>query len=193
MNPPIELTTGRPRLRQWRDSDLAPFAALNADARVMEFFPSTFSAQASAAAVERWRAQIAERGWGLWAVETLAAGEFIGFVGLQVPAAALPFSPCVEIGWRLAHAHWGKGYASEAARESLRTGFDRLGLEEIVSFTAVGNRRSRAVMERIGMRESASTFEHPNVPSGSPLREHCLCRLSRSQFRQNQSQPPIIR
>jgi RimJ/RimL family protein N-acetyltransferase len=175
-----ELETPRLYLRQWRDSDLAPFARLNADAEVMEFFPSRLDRQASDAMAGRIRAKIAERGWGLWAVEARASGEFIGFVGLQPPAAKLPFSPCIEIGWRLARACWGKGYATEAARESLRFGFEELGLDEIVSFTALGNRRSRAVMERIGMVEDpAGAFDHPSVPEGSPVRAHCLYRLRR--------------
>jgi len=182
VSPPIELDTVRLRLRQWRSSDLAPFAELNADPRVMEFFPSTLTREESDAAVSRWQSQIAERGWGFWAVEVRATGQFIGFVGLQVPLAPLPFAPCVEIGWRLAHAHWGKGYATEAARGALRAGFERLGLQEIVSFTAVNNRRSRAVMERLGMQETEATFQHPSVPEGSPLREHCLYRLTREQW-----------
>jgi RimJ/RimL family protein N-acetyltransferase len=182
VSPPIELDTERLRLRQWRSSDLAPFAELNADPRVMEFFPSTLTREESDAAVSRLQSQIAERGWGLWAAEVRLTGQFIGFVGLQVALAPLPFAPCVEVGWRLAHAHWGKGYATEAARGALRVGFEQLGLEEIVSFTAVANRRSRAVMERLGMREDEVTFQHPGVPEGSPLREHCLYRLTREQW-----------
>jgi RimJ/RimL family protein N-acetyltransferase len=176
---PIELDTERLRLRQWRASDREPFVRLNADPRVMEFFPSTIDRRASEAAIDRWQQEIAERGWGLWAAERLDSNEFIGFVGLQVPSAPLPFAPCVEVGWRLAHAHWGMGYATEAARGALRVGFERLGLREIVSFTALGNMRSRAVMERLGMQQDDATFEHPNVAQGSPLRAHCLYRIAR--------------
>src|SRR6185295_1238612 len=112
-----------------------------------------------------------------------ASGHFIGFIGLQPPGAQLPCSPCVEIGWRLARAYWGKGYATEGARESLRAGFEQIGLEEIVSFTALHNRRSRAVMERIGMVEDAAgAFDHPSVPEGSPVRAHCLYRLGRERW-----------
>lgn len=178
-HPFIEFATERLFLRQWRTTDLEPFAALNADPRVMEYFPSIIDRERSEASVAHWSSQIEERGWGLWAVEIQSTNEFIGFVGLQVPTAPLPFSPCVEVGWRLALPYWGKGYATEAAEGSLRVGFTQLHLEEIVSFTALTNRRSRAVMERIGMHEDvAATFEHPNVPEGSPLREHCLYRLS---------------
>ncbi len=102
-------------------------------------------------------------------------GNFIGFVGMNIPAGQLPFSPCVEVGWRLAFDYWGCGFATEAARQALRVGFEVLGLEEIVSFTAVANRRSRAVMERLEMTESG-LFEHLSVPVGSALRQHCLYR-----------------
>lgn len=179
---PIELQTERLHLRQWRDDDVAHFAAMNADPCVMEHFPALQSHETSAAAVTRWSARIAERGWGLWALELRRTGEFIGFAGLEAPAPAFPFSPCVEIGWRLAFARWGRGYATEAAKASLGIGFETLGLDEIVSFTAVGNRRSRAVMERLGMTEETQTFENPNVPVGSPVREHCRYRLKRSAW-----------
>jgi RimJ/RimL family protein N-acetyltransferase len=173
----IPLQTERLLLRQWRDADLEPFARLNADPRVMAYFPAPIARADSDAAVLRWRSQIAERGWGLWAAELRSSGELLGFVGLQVPAAELPFSPCVEVGWRLAHEHWGHGYATEGARAALQFGFERLGLNEIVSFTALGNARSRAVMRRLGMLEDPYPFEHPSVPVGRPLRTHCLYRL----------------
>jgi RimJ/RimL family protein N-acetyltransferase len=179
----IEFNTDRLRLRQWCVADREPFAALNADPKVMEFFPAPFDRAASDAMADRCQALIAERGWGFWAVELKQTSEFIGFVGLNIPSAELPFSPCVEIGWRLAFQYWGKGFASEAARRTLRVGFELLSLPEIVSFAAVRNVRSRAVMERLGMREAATTFEHPSVPKGSLLRVHCLYRLSREQWR----------
>lgn len=170
---PVRLETPRLILRQWRDEDYAPFAALCADPEVMRHFPATLDAAASNAFVDTWRAVIASRGWGLWALEIKADSRFIGFTGLSVPSAPLPFSPCVEVGWRLQRDAWGKGYATEAAREALRFGFATLGLEEIVSFTATGNTRSRAVMERLGMRFDR-VFDHPLLPEGHPLREHVL-------------------
>ena len=185
MRGPIEFSTERLRLRQWRASDVEPFAALNADPRVMEFFPSMLTLEASAAMVDRVRAQITERGWGFWAAQLLESGHFIGFVGLHVPTAPLPFCPCVEVGWRLAFPQWGQGLATEAAMGALRVGFEQLKLPEIVSFTAVGNRRSRAVMERLGMHNAEQNFEHPSVPESSPVREHCLYRLSQAQWRSN--------
>jgi len=175
----IEPRTQRLLLRQWRAEDRAPFAALNADPEVMEHYPKTLSRAESDVAADRYEALIAERGWGLWAVELADERAFIGFVGLHVPSAPLPFAPCVEAGWRLARAYWGLGYATEAARAALDTGFDQLGLDEIVAFTALANRRSQAVMERLGMRRQPWTFEHPNVPAESGLREHCLYRIRR--------------
>jgi RimJ/RimL family protein N-acetyltransferase len=171
--------TERLRLRQWTDSDRAPYAAMNADPRVMEFFLSVQSREASDASIDAWSTSIAAGGYGNWAVEERETGEFIGFTGLSVPRRALPFMPCVEIGWRLAAQHWGRGYASEAARQALKIGFERFGLDEIVSFTSVVNRRSRAVMERIGMHDAHEDFEHPALPAGHALRPHCLYRIAR--------------
>ena len=138
----IEIETERLRLRQWIESDREPFARLNNDPQVMEFFPSILDRVVSDVIIDRAQAKIAEYGWGFWAVESRQNQKFIGFVGLQIPTANLPFSPCVEIGWRLAFEYWGKGYATEAAKAALKVGFDRLELPEIVSFTAINNHRS---------------------------------------------------
>ena len=182
---PLEFETPRLRLRQWTEADRQPFAVLNSDPRVMEFFPKILHTRASNAMADRCQALIEERGWGFWAAERKDSAEFIGFVGLHTPIAELPFSPCVEIGWRLAFEQWGHGFATEAAIEALRIAFGRLKLEEIVSFTPVVNIRSRAVMIRLGMTEDVGTFEHPSVPVGSVLREHCLYRLSRKEWHAN--------
>jgi RimJ/RimL family protein N-acetyltransferase len=182
MQESMELETPRLLLRQWRDSDLAPFAALNADPRVMEFFPSTLSREASDAMVRRCSGLITERGWGLWAVTLRENNAFIGMTGLHIPDAQLPCSPCVEIGWRLALAYWGQGYAQEAAQAALQAGFMRLQLPEIVSFTALPNVRSSALMARLGMRREQATFEHPALPPGHRLRTHCLYRLTRAEW-----------
>ncbi|MBI3561598.1 MAG: GNAT family N-acetyltransferase [Gammaproteobacteria bacterium] len=178
----IEFNTERLRLRQWRATDREPFAALNADPNVMAFYPAPLERAASDAMADRCHALIAGRGWGFWAVEIKQTQVFIGFVGLHIPTAALPFAPCVEIGWRLAFQHWGKGFATEAARGALQVGFELLDLSEIVSFTSIRNLRSRAVMERLGMEAAAETFEYPNVAVGSMLRTHCLYRLSRIKW-----------
>ena len=181
MPEPITLETPRLRLRQWLAQDRAPFAALNADLQVMEFFPAVRTRAESDQMAGICQALMDERGWGFWAAELKETQQFIGFVGLHVCSALLPFSPCVEIGWRLAAPYWGQGLATEAAKASLDCGFHRLGLAEIVSFTAVPNLRSRAVMERLGMQASG-TFEHPQVPEGHPLRLHHLYRLARENY-----------
>lgn len=177
----IQLETSRLRLRPWRDEDFAPFAALNADAQVMAHFPATLDRAESDVLAARCQSLIEAQGWGFWATEIKASGDFIGFVGLHRPIAELPFSPCVEIGWRLARPFWGQGYASEAARAALSFAFNDLALAEVVAFTSLENRRSQAVMERLGMRR-AENFEHPALPPGHPLREHCLYRLAVSAW-----------
>ncbi len=184
------LRSDRVCLRQWTKADFEPFAALNADPQVMRHFPALLSREQSDAHAARIRALIAERGWGFWAVDSLDAPsgpEFIGFVGLHVPQADLPFSPCVEIGWRLARKHWGKGLATEAAQLAMRVGFEALQLPEIVSFTARENLRSRGVMKRLGMHSRAEdNFDHPSVPEGHPVRPHCLYRLTHQEWRERQ-------
>lgn len=176
---PSLLTTERLILRQWRDSDREPFARLNADPVVMTHFPRRLSREESDAAVSRTHEFIEKRGWGFWAVEVQGGAPFIGFVGLSDPG----FGPGIEIGWRLAREHWGHGYASEAAVASLHFGFEKLTLEEIVSFTVPLNERSRRVMERIGMsRDSADDFDHPRIEPGHPLRRHVLYRMKRSDW-----------
>lgn len=176
MPPLAEILTSRLRLRQWRESDLIPFAAMSADANVMRYFPATLTKEESTDFVLRVMQLIDERGWGLWAAEERASGEFIGFVGLHTPPNDLPFVPCVEVSWRLRKSSWGLGYATEAARTAIAFGFERLRLAELVAFTSVGNLRSRAVMERLGMQFS-NEFDHPHVSGESGLRRHALYRL----------------
>jgi RimJ/RimL family protein N-acetyltransferase len=171
-------TTPRLRLRPWRDEDIDPFAALNADPRVREFFPSLQTRQESADSMDRIRDHFRHRGFGLWAVEVIGAAPFIGFIGLSVPSFEAPFTPCVELGYRLAFDHWGQGYATEGSRAAIAFGFDTLGLSEIVAMTAVSNERSRRVMARIGMtRNPSDDFDHPLIAAGHPLRRHVLYRL----------------
>ena len=175
---PPTIETARLRLRPWRDADLEPFAALNADPRVMEFFPKRLSREESDALATRIRDRIDQRGFGLWAVEVPGLAPFVGFVGLAVPSFEAHFTPCVEIGWRLAYEHWGQGYASEAALAGLDFGFSQLGLTEIVSFTSTVNTRSMRVMERIGMTHAPEDdFDHPALAEGHPLRRHVLYRI----------------
>ena len=184
MPAPIEVETPHLRLRQWRHSDRAPFAAMNADPTVMEFFPSLQSRAASDASIDTWQTHFAERGWSNWAVELRWSGEFIGFIGLSVPNV-FSRSPLVS---RLAGA-WlealGSGVRDRRGACVLRVGFEQLALSEIVSFTSVLNLRSRAVMERIGMRNAEQDFEHPGVPENHRLRPHCLYRITRAQWSEN--------
>ena len=181
MSEAFEIRTARLRIRSWRDEDIEPHAAMNADPRVMEFFPSVLPREESAAAIARARERIAERGFSFWPVEVVGGAPFIGMAGLSIPSFQAPFMPAVEIGWRLIADHWGKGYATEAARGVLAHGFDRLGLPEIVAFTTVANVRSRRVMEKLGMRHAPDDdFLHPTIPEGHPLQPHVLYRLARA-------------
>jgi RimJ/RimL family protein N-acetyltransferase len=182
---PIEFATPRLRLRQWRSEDREPFAAMNADPEVMKYFAALGTREGSDRTIDVWHSELEERGWSNWAVEISDSGTFIGFVGLSVPRRTLPFTPCVEIGWRLAKVHWGKGFATEAAKGTLRVAFEKLQLEEVVSFTSLVNKRSHAVMERIGMINSGEDFDHPALPEGSDLRRHCLYRITHERWRRN--------
>jgi RimJ/RimL family protein N-acetyltransferase len=164
--------TPRLILRRCRDSDCAPFADLNADARVMEFFPSILTRDQSDALLDRIDAAIDRQGFGLLAAELRATGEFIGFIGLDIPTFEAHFTPCVEIGWRLAAAHWNRGLATEGAAEILRHWSG-----DLVSFTTAANVRSRHVMEKLGLiHDPADDFDHPRIPEGHPLRPHVLYR-----------------
>ena len=158
--------------------DREPFAAINADPAVMEYFPSTLTRGQSDGLAERIDGELRREGYGLWALEIPTEAPFIGFVGLQATNAEMPFTRTTEIGWRLARSYWGRGLATEAARAALAFGFDELALSEIVAFTATGNLRSRRVMERLGMRhEPAADFVHPKLVAGHPLALHVLYRL----------------
>jgi RimJ/RimL family protein N-acetyltransferase len=180
MTPPCEIRTDRLLLRRWGPEDREPFAAMNADPRVMEHFPALLSREESDAAAARIEAHFERHGFGLWAVEVVGVAPFAGFIGLNTPRFEALFTPCVEIGWRLAAEHWGRGYATEGARAAVAFGFESLLLHEVVSFTAVGNLASRRVMEKIGMmRDAGGDFDHPLVPPGHRLSRHVLYRVSR--------------
>lgn len=182
-----ELRSARLRLRPWRASDLAHFGALNADPRVCEHLPGPLSRAESDAFAARIAEHFDRHGFGLWAVEAPGVAPFVGFTGLAVPTFEAAFTPCVEVAWRLAAEHWGRGYATEAAREAVRFGFEGLGLGELVSFTVPANVRSRAVMERLGLaRAPADDFDHPRLPEGHRLRRHVLYRLTAAAWRARQ-------
>lgn len=176
------LRTERLVLRGWRDADRALFAAMNADPQVMRHFPSTLTAEASNAFADRIEACFRERGFGLWAVEVPGQADFVGYVGLWPTTFDAHFTPAIEVGWRLAAAHWGQGYAPEAALSVLAHGFEVVRLDEIVSMTTTANQASRRVMEKIGMtRDPAEDFDHPNTPGWHGQR-HVLYRISAAQW-----------
>jgi RimJ/RimL family protein N-acetyltransferase len=179
----VTLYSGRICLRRWREEDREAFAAMNSDTRVMEFFRSRLSRVESDAMVDGILKHFSEHDFGLWAIEVPGTAPFIGFAGLSIARFSAPFTPCVEVGWRLAFEHWGRGYATEAARLALGYGFGTLALSEVVSFTSAPNHRSRAVMERLGMRrDPAEDFDHPALPEGHPLRRHVLYRLDSGSY-----------
>jgi len=179
------LETERLVLRAFVDRDREPFARMNGDPRVMEHFPGLLTREESDELVDRFAQRWTEDGLGLWALERRDDGSFIGFAGLAPPRFEAVFTPAVEVGWRLAVDAWGHGYATEAAQEALRFGFEERNLDEILSWTVPANVRSRAVMERLGMtHDPADDFDHPNIPVGSPLRRHVLYRLSRERWRE---------
>lgn len=171
------METDRLILRDWTDDDLEPFAKLNADPEVMEYFPNVLSRSDSDKLALAIRNKIRIEGWGPWAVELKSSGEFIGVVGLQKTNVALPFSPSVEVAWRLAKAYWGNGYATEAATASLSYASDILNIKQVVSFTAKLNSRSQAVMRKIGMYSDGYEFNHPGIPINNQLCRHVLYKI----------------
>ena len=171
------LTTDRLILRQWRPEDLAPLSVLNADPKVMKFFPSPLTVEQTKRSMQRFSAGIEAHGFGFWAAEQRDTGELMGFIGLQHAPDDLACAPAIEIGWRLMHTFWGEGYAPEGARAVLAFAYSDLKLDSVISFTAAANKPSRRVMQKIGMwHDGAGDFEHPSVHEGSPLKSHVLYR-----------------
>lgn len=180
------IETERLYLRQWQASDFAPFAEMNANPEVMKYFPKLLTPKVSDIIANKCQQLIQDKGWGLWAISLKDHpkdnGNFIGFVGLNETHAEMSFAPAVEIAWRLHNDYWGQGYATEAARASLDFAFTELGLEEVVSFTAVSNKRSQLIMQRIGMTDTQDNFYHPTLKSTHPLAEHVLYKITRQQW-----------
>ena len=177
------MVTERLRLRNWRADDLDRLAAMNADEDVMRYFPDRPDRKQSVAMMVRIIASFERHGFGFWVLEQSDDNAFTGFAGLLRPAFHAHFTPCVEVGWRLARSAWGRGYATEAGRASLAFAFDQLGLDEVVSMAVVDNMPSRQVMERLGMtRRPEDDFGHPKLPFDHPLRPHVLYRLSRKAW-----------
>ena len=190
MNPMTKnsiIKTERLVLRQWREEDLEPFVKMNADSKVREFFPGLMSREECERSIKLMSGHINRFGWGFWAVSLMASDEFIGFIGLEDVYCQAHFIPAVEIGWRLAIDYWGKGYATEGAKAALTYGFETLNLDEIVSFTAMQNMRSRRIMEKIGMRhDPGDDFDHPKLPEGHKLQRHVLYRLKQNEWKKSQ-------
>ena len=170
----VELETDRLLLRQWKPEDYPIFSEINADPEVMKYYPRALNVSESNGLAHKLATLISEQSWGFWAVERISDRQFIGFVGLNQPTYPLPVHPCIEVGWRLAKKYWGQGYDTEAARASLKFGFETLELEAIYSFCSVSNHKSSAVMERLGMRNCGQNFRHPNIPKDHCLSEHVL-------------------
>lgn len=169
----IYLETARLQLRDWEETDLEPFSQLNADEKVMTYFPKTLSTEETNVFYKSIISEIKECGFGLYAVEVKENKEFIGFIGFHRATFEADFTPCIEIGWRLKKEAWGKGYATEGAAACLQYGFNELGFSDIYSFTADVNKPSKNVMIKIGMN-FIKTFNHPKVEKESPLRKHVL-------------------
>jgi RimJ/RimL family protein N-acetyltransferase len=175
------IETERLYLRQWQASDFAPFAEMNANPEVMEYFPKLLTTSMSNTIAKKCQSLINDNGWGFWAVSLKETDTFIGMVGLNHAHADMPFSPAVEIAWRLHNDYWGQGYATEAARASLDFAFVELEIEEVVAFTAVINKRSQLVMERLGMTNTQEDFYHPMLDLNHRLAEHVLYKITRHQ------------
>ena len=172
------IETPRLVLREWRGEDADSWAKLNADPRVMEFYPSVWDRKRSDESARKISAYLEQNGWGLWAVEVKETGAFAGFIGIQEVPYEVPFTPPREIGWRLAYEYWGKGYAPEGARAALDFAFNKLGWDEVVAMTSLLNLRSQRVMQKLGMtRDAADDFDHPNIEPGHRLRRHLLYRI----------------
>lgn len=178
----IQLKADKLLLRQWIPADLPEFARMNADPKVMEFFPEILEKSQSDQLGEKIRLDIESQGWGLWAIELLENHSFIGFAGLNKVDFGLDFTPCIEIGWRLDRTWWGKGYATQAANRVLQFAFTQAKFAEIYSFTSIKNIRSRKLMQRINMVNTNQYFDHPGLNSNHPLAKHVLYKLTRSQW-----------
>lgn len=180
----LTLQSARLVLRSWHTSDFLAFAKLNADSEVMRYFPKMLSRAESDALANSIQQQIAKNGWGLWAAALQETREFIGFIGLSEKPedSGIPNAPMLEVGWRLARPFWGNGYAPEGAQLALRFAFGTLNVSEVYSFTALENRASRRVMEKIGMSNTHKDFDHPDIATHHPLRRHCLYRISANDW-----------
>lgn len=179
-----QLQTQRLILRQWEEGDSVPLAAMCADPQVMRYFPATLGEAESAQLAQKATALIEDNGWGFWAAERKDTGQFIGFVGLHYQDLDIPNTPFIEIGWRLAADHWGKGFAPEAAECALKYAFEQLQAPAVYAFTTLANQPSRRVMQKLGMSDCQQNFMHPKLPRDHALAEHCLYRITQQEWLQ---------
>ena len=177
-----ELKTTHLLLRQWREEDLEPYAKLTASKEVMKYFPQTLTVEQSNRAARKFQKLLEERGWGFWAVEERVSGQFIGYAGLHAPQTQFPFSPCIEIAWRMGQKYWENGYVLEAGEAILRAAFEIFGLEEIVYFSSVKNKKGEEVATALKMQKEEQTFHHPFVEREHPLSEHYLYRIKNGKL-----------
>lgn len=185
------IRTKRLILRPWKDKDLDAFATMNADPRVMEYFPKLLTREESDELAKRVSSPLQENGWGIWAASLIDGADFIGVIGLAHVYFTAHFTPAVEVGWRLAYDFWNQGYATEGALGAIKYGFEQLKIDEIVAFTTVNNQRSRRVMEKIGMvHDLQGDFDHPKMPEGHPLQRHVLYRIKTGHFTEIWETPP---
>ncbi len=181
--PMLQMETPRLLLRQWRESDREPFAAMNADAETMTYFPAPMTPEESGAAIERYVAGFERTGFGFFATELRETGAFVGLIGMQVLRDVIPGLPegSVEIGWRLDRRYHGQGLATEGARAVVEFAFRDCELPGVVALTAQGNQASRRVMEKLGMTYAPELdFDHPRMPAGHPHQRHALYVLANS-------------
>ena len=178
----IELETEHLTLRQWREEDLLIYSKISSNPEVMKFFPKLLSLEESNRAAQKFKGLIASRGWGFWAVELKKTGKFIGYAGLHSPSTQFPFSPCVEIAWRVEPSYWENGYVLEAGETILSCAFDKLMLDEVVYFTALQNNRVQKLMNTLGMKDRNKPFSHPSFSDGNPFKEHRLYGLKREEW-----------
>lgn len=175
----ITLETQYLILRQWREADFEFYATLTSNQEVMKFFPKTLTKEESRRAGEKFRRLLNENSWGFWAVEEKSSGRFLGYAGLHAPQTQFPFSPCVEIGWRMEDRYWENGYVQEAGEAILKSAFEEIGLDEIVYFSSIHNHKAESVVNRLGMKKEDEIFYHPFVEIGHPLSEHYLYKIRR--------------
>jgi len=177
MQKTVRLETKHLYLRQWKEEDFSPYAKLTSNSEVMKFFPKLLTLEQSNAAALKFQKLISTRGWGFWAVEEKSTGQFMGYAGLHAPSTPFPFSPCVEIAWRMEEHCWENGYVLESGKAIVKFAVEEASLEEIVYFSSIHNKRAESIVSALAFKKEKSTFSHPMVKEGDFLSEHYLYRF----------------